>query len=582
MEPAWQREPEAALQTALRAGALPAESKQLAIGGTDLRVNLKSSFYEGAADRAAVFNSTRDALEQVCGRHIHTTVDHPAAASPHMTVAFRDSPPALEAKRSLAASGSLRVTIGGLSTSFPLRLIAGVKPPDCRVLIAHMPRGASQRHTDVWRVLLACAGYAEAAAACSASFFPCHAGRDSLDGARLLAYAPAPPDDPTFRNLPRHFSYDCGGSFVKLTIADQDTAVRDLPILRRREHPQATSPAPSPTSPAPRPSPPQPSPPPPTAAATPATQPPPPSPPPPAPSGALAPRRAVSERRSPAPAAATTPQAVAAGHSSAVQGRPSLVEHPPGILPCGRQPSKPSTIFGPQPAQRDADVVMEEAAGPSSRSSPLGVEEQAAALSPEEVDATELAQGLWFWAADTGAVEASRADVKASLHRMGRLHPGLIRQHASVCGHPPPAVQSAFLSTLALVNPAAAAAATAAEDGYSSESAAEEVAGEPPWQEVVGSRARRASRHKERPAQAGSSAPPLAPAATKRRGTSGRKAGTAGGGAGPSTSAPVRERHPRAAHHAGRSPYWAGKASASPVSAPTGSAGRGARGHGSR
>jgi len=581
MEPRWQREPEAALHAALRAGALPAESKQLAVGGTDLRVNLKgSAFFEGAADRAAVFNSVRDALEQVCGGHIHTTSDHPNGASPHMTVAFRDTPSALEAKRGLAATGSLRVAVGGVDMCLPLRLVAGVKPPDCRVLIAHMPRGPSQRHTDVWRTILACAGYVDSAAACSASFFPCHAGRESLDGARLLAYAVPPPGDPTFRLLPRQFSYDCGSSFVNLTVADQDNSVREAAAPRahgprtqqqQQQQQQLPPPPPLPQEDVP---------------------PPPPLPRPPATSTPASQRPPGPSRPLPPTPHSPSPPVGPAGSAGVVRrGAGPLVSSPgqalpPGILPRGPMPSKRSTIFGPQPTSRIADVAMGDAPASSSPAPPPGSSGPVvASMSAAEVEASELAQGLWFWARDYGAADIPRADVQATLHRMGSLHPGLFRAHGDVSGTPPEEVRAAFLDTLASVNPGAAAAFRGAEDGYDVDSldsldssprsgpARDDAGG--PWQ-VVGSRTKRSRRGPISAAKASSAAPKV-PLAAKPRGARSKKARSAD-----PPPAPIRERHPRAAQEPGRPPFWAGSASAGPVSAPTGSAGSGARRHGSR
>jgi hypothetical protein len=265
------------------------------------------------------------------------------------------------------------------------------------------------------------------------------------------------------------------------------------------------------------------------------------------------------------------------------QGGSAGPEYPPGILPRGLLPPKRSTIFGPQPGPRSADVAMADALGSSSPAPPPGSARRVAPLSAAEVDASELAQGLWLWVRDYGTTDVSHADIQATLHRMGHLHSGLFRAHGDDSGTPSEEVRAAFLDTLASVNPEVAAAFRAAEDGYdvvSSDSMsrsdpAENDAGGP-WQ-VVGSRAKRSRRSQQRATKVCSVVTKV-PAAARPRGARSKQAR----GAGPLPVAPIRERHPRAAQEPGRPPYWAVSVPTAPLSAPAGSVGRGARDHGSR
>lgn len=216
---------------------------------------------------------------------------------------------------------------------------------------------------------------------------------------------------------------------------------------------------------------------------------------------------------------------------------------------------------------------------------------------------TELAQGLWYWAQDSGAAEASQQAIQATLRRMGRLHPLLFQRHGGVGGTPPLEARTLFLQELAVVDPAAAAAARAAESGYGSDSEAMDMAAgssagppEAQWHDVVDKRAARYNAAKARKAAAKASTAAKAPAvrkvatAKKASGHHGGRRVSFAGGIGAAAAVPTpppaasAARFPRAAQQGGKAPYWSSVVAASPLpsDAPTGSAGTGAGRHGRR
>jgi hypothetical protein len=227
----WAAHVHAALLTAWQQGAaLPVGPKHGAIEGTDMNVILAGNpFFDEAADLPAFLNSVRGALRQQCGGALHFTTDLPKSKVPHMRASFLTTPAAVEVKRQLASTGWLDFQVGEAQVHLPLRLVPGTSLPNGCVLIAHYPVGAEMLHTDFWRVVLTAAGYEEAAASCTASFLPSHAGGDpaELDGSKIIAYAIPPADDPTFSRMPRQFVYDGGRSHVRLSVADHDNAVND-------------------------------------------------------------------------------------------------------------------------------------------------------------------------------------------------------------------------------------------------------------------------------------------------------------------------------------------------------------------
>lgn len=229
--------------------------------------------------------------------------------------------------------------------------------------------------------------------------------------------------------------------------------------------------------------------------------------------------------------------------------------------------------------------------------------EHAGGLSLEDVEATELSQGLWHWAQDSGAAAASQGAIRATLQRMGRLHPALFQQHGQAAGTPPLEVRTAFLRELAAVDPEAAAAAVAAESGYDSgPGAMEPQAAGPPsgrvegqWQEVVNKRTRSAANTAKRAAAAATAAcqpPPVRKVAMAKKGSAAQakaakrapaaSAATAGTSGSSPAAAMATARFPRAAHQGAAVPFWKKGASSSRSVAPTGPAGTGAGRNGRR
>jgi hypothetical protein len=304
--PLWRHSVDEALHAAVSSSS-PAGSKPHAISGTDVRLDLGGcAFYKTAADPAAFMASLRGALTTFAGPEaVQATYEKAHSSTPHMRAVFHDTPAALAVKRRLGDQGKLTFAIGGLQVIVSARLIAGTKPPGWMVLIAHNPTGPPQLRSGFWRTVLRSAGYDAAAAACTPSFLPSHAGGRpaDLDCGKIIAYAPPPLGDPTFSKLPRTFFYDGGSSSVSLVVADQDNAVRDT---------RPVNAAPPPRSPA-------------------AASPPPPPPPPSAASGLPPPppRNSRPAMTSSPPMAGTSPPPPSASTAAAPSGLPPPPPGPP-------------------------------------------------------------------------------------------------------------------------------------------------------------------------------------------------------------------------------------------------------------
>ena len=171
-----------------------AGAKHLALEGTDLQILLACPFFYSAPDTDAFLTSIRGAVQAQCGQAYYATVDYPRSKVPHMRVVFYATPAALHVKCQLAAEGCLRLYVGGTAVQLPVRLVPGLKPPGSQVLIAHYPVGPAMLHSDFWKVVLTAAGYHTAAASCTASFLPSHAGGDPshLDASKIIAFAVPP------------------------------------------------------------------------------------------------------------------------------------------------------------------------------------------------------------------------------------------------------------------------------------------------------------------------------------------------------------------------------------------------------
>ena len=525
----WRSCPEAALQAALDAGALPAGGKPAAVCGTDVRLVLAGcAAFEEAPDRPAFLATVRAGLRQQCGAGvIHATRDHLRGTTMHMRVTFLREPHAQQAKHALADAGCLSFGLGGARVQLPVQLVAGVKPVGYRVLIAHYPTGAAMLHSDFWQVLLRLSGYAAAASACTATFMPAHGGGDPacLDSSRLIAYAPAPAADPSFSQLPRVLRFDGGTSWVALSVADQDTAAADGGGALPRPPPGGhgavppTSPGPSaraPTGPMlhhppgiarrgpvvpgaartstvpPVPAPCEPTPPgvaPPRAAPTPvAAQ--------HAARGPTVPLPASGPARTPAAPAASRPAAPAplahAQRQSVVFGPHAAVACGGGCGPADMDEDQPVVAAdtamdtvgaeaGPDPLPQPVQVGRRRprTASPDARPGrlppppPLPPPPAQPAPDPPAGRAlmnADLSAALFSWAEDH-ASEATSADVRSAISLLHSESPDLWSLHGVVALTPPRGAIPPFLAALGRLNPNAAAAAFAAQHGYDTQPA---------------------------------------------------------------------------------------------------------------
>ena len=529
--PSWLSNVEAALHAAATSAA-PAGSKPLAIAGTDLRLDFKDCpFFNEAADRTAFLASVRSAVYASAGPGlVQATSDILTGPSPHMRVVFHNSPAALLSKRLMGDQGHLAILIGGSQVSVPARLIAGTKPPGWIVLIAHHPMGPAMLRATFWQTVLSSAGYTTAAAACTASFLPNHAGASSahLDCSKIIAYAPPLPNDSSFSNLPRDFGFDGGSSHVYLTVADQDNAVKDsrsAPQAQRVPSRPPVAPPPPPTSLPPnrppaaqRPSG-MPDRPPTVLAAAPPLPPPPLPPPPPVP--------LLARPTSAHPSESSTGQRATRAPPPGIQpSRPATSSPPASKVQRGAPAAPPSTTD--RPASRTSlsapsevntlDTTMGEAhacqttedmeidglpllplppipsyvaaaatppAKAASRAFPLppppglwrsSRQTARASASTSGLEETQtaaveamdlpLSGDLFLWAEDY-ACDATAADIRAAIRYMHRRHPELfVGGSADVSSHTLRIMQATFLQALDAVNPSAAAAAVAAQSGY--------------------------------------------------------------------------------------------------------------------
>jgi hypothetical protein len=550
---------------AAKSGAIPAGQKCSAIEGTDLKIQLSASpVFRDAADTPAVLVALRAALKLHFGQHLHCTSGLIKGA--YMRATFHGTPEARRSKRQLAAEGCFRFQLSGLDVNLPVCLVPGVLPPDHRVMVAKFPPG-ELLHSDFWQTVLRCAGYGETGGNCTASFLPSHAGGppDDLDGSKIIAYAVPPPGDPTFRHLPRFFTYD-GDATVQLLVGDHENVVREprAPLGTLGLAPVNEAPEPAPSA---------------------------------------GPRTA--------PAGATGPRAAGAlgprGGSQAPPDRAPL--SPPGLMPRpDPHPHGPASSSAPGPicaetvprrdpsarhATRDAPPLVAQAPALAHPSGAVGKPTARPAATPRvslpssgglpqpppltqlpvrvsDVDLSPLTDALFYWAQEN-AGEASHAQLQSTVLRLRQEQPALWTG-SWASNTVPRCVQDAFLTTLVHVAPTAAKSARQAMDhGYDSAPSTPRTSSpartgmdvDAPWVTVTNKR-------KDRQA---STSGVTSRGRPRRRATGTRRSPPPSNARAPAAGTAVEGRRsqraslPRAAHSQSRMPFWASPAATS-VSTP--------------